>query len=225
MDDDEKKSNFLFTSEEKSDFRVMTNDGGTFYVSKTILSQCSPVFEKMFSIGMKESSTGELVMEDKTSVEMEQFFRILYPPHNILEEVTHENVSSLLRLSSEYQVDPVLKKCDGFLCTQETTIELLNTSSRYGLPNLKTKCCKDIGYRIEDFIVKVNDIEDKKLLFDILQHSARKINNLLKVHEEVREEIRSRYGILSDVKGDVKQSFLDFMDKKMEFMREKKDKF
>lgn len=88
-------------------------EGQRFHVHRWVLSQCSPVFEKMFISNFSEKDKREIVMPGKKIAEFHDLLLMVY---SLAERsITSENCSYLLKLADEYQIGLLLEKCEDFL--------------------------------------------------------------------------------------------------------------
>jgi hypothetical protein len=79
---------------------VLNVEGTKMFVSKSILSLASPVFERMFASDFKETSDNEMDLQGKKMGDVEEFLNIIYPVS--LSKITYENVFRMLPLVEEY---------------------------------------------------------------------------------------------------------------------------
>ena len=110
----------VFSSPWKKSDVVLVVQGTEFHVHRSILAMQSPVFEAMLDGHFKEASQDKITLKGKTSEDMLQFLKLLYPPNMIngpLVSFIGEEVLKVLALADEYQAENVIKQC-----LQETKI-------------------------------------------------------------------------------------------------------
>ena len=113
------QSKVFSTPWKKSDV-VLVVHGKEFHVHRSILTMQSPVFEAMLDGHFKEATQKKITLKGKTSQDMLQFLKLLYPPNMLNEPLvsfTDEKVFKMLALADEYQAENVIKQC-----LQETKI-------------------------------------------------------------------------------------------------------
>ena len=97
----------------KSDV-ILVVQSKQFHVHRSILTMQSPVFEAMLSGNFKEASEKKITLRGKTSEDMLQFLKLLYPENMIktpLISFTDEKVLDILVLADEYQAESVMNQC------------------------------------------------------------------------------------------------------------------
>ena len=110
----------VFSSPWKKSDVVLVVQGKEFHVHRSILTMQSPVFEAMLDGHFKEATQKKITLKGKTSQDMLQFLKLLYPPNMLNEPLvsfTDEKVFKMLALADEYQAENVIKQC-----LQETKI-------------------------------------------------------------------------------------------------------
>uniref|UniRef100_A0A915IYU4 BTB domain-containing protein n=1 Tax=Romanomermis culicivorax TaxID=13658 RepID=A0A915IYU4_ROMCU len=87
------------------------------WVSKGLLAAVSPVFNTMFNGDFRESqlsTTNEPInLPGKNDQDFLKFLNCLFP-YSTQSDIDESNVETILRLSDEYQVEYLMKKCDQF---------------------------------------------------------------------------------------------------------------
>ena len=98
---------------------VLVVEDKRFHVHRSILSMCSPVFDRMLSSDFKEKNATEIPLPGKKAEEIEELLRSIYPyvEHRICEE----NCFSLLELSCEYQMDRLKARCEKYFLFKSMT--------------------------------------------------------------------------------------------------------
>lgn len=84
-----------------------------FHVHRWVLSQWSPVFDKMFTSNFMEKSKSEIALPGKKNAEFQGLLQMVYSMAE--RPFTIENCFYLLKLADEYQMEVLLRKCEDFL--------------------------------------------------------------------------------------------------------------
>ena len=122
---------------------VLVVEKKRFHVHRTILSMCSPVFDRMLSSDFKEKTATEIPLPGKKADEIEELLRSIYPyvEHRICEE----NSFSLLELSCEYQLDRLKARCEKYFMyksmTNDEALEFVVMAQRHQLSNELIQRC------------------------------------------------------------------------------------
>ena len=129
------------------------------YVHKAILAISSPVFETMMSSNFKEKNAKEIPLPGKKVEEIEDLLRAIYPYCE--HAISRQNCCSLLKLSSEYQMDELKKRCEKFVldtyqpitntarhqhssaakALREEALQFVVVSQRHQLSDEVVQCC------------------------------------------------------------------------------------
>ncbi|XP_022788822.1 BTB and MATH domain-containing protein 36-like [Stylophora pistillata] len=95
-------------------------EGEQLHVHRWVLSQGSPVFEKMFTSNFSEKDKEQIIMPAK---KMTEFHDLLLMVYSLAERsITSQNCSYLLKLADEYQIGFLLEKCEDFLVATSSDI-------------------------------------------------------------------------------------------------------
>ena len=96
---------------------VLVVEDQKFHVHRSTLSIWSPVFETMFTSQFKEKNMYEIPLPGKKASEIKELLLIIYPTLSETgwNTVTKENCYSLGELTEEYQMDPMMQRCENFL--------------------------------------------------------------------------------------------------------------
>lgn len=97
----------------KSSDLVLQVGDREFHVHRAVLILSSPVFESMLSSNFKEKFAKEIRLPGKNPTEIEQFLQGIYPDEDLW--IFKGNCLSLLKLSPEYQVSRLKKRCEEYL--------------------------------------------------------------------------------------------------------------
>lgn len=91
-----------------SDIKI-TVENRVFRCHKAVLFATSPYFDAMFSSGMRESVSGEIVFKEMEAETFELVMEYIYTGKEV---VTQENVIKLLKASSLLQIRSLCEKCE-----------------------------------------------------------------------------------------------------------------
>ena len=97
----------------KSSDLVLKVEHTVFHVHRAVLMVSSPVFETMLSSDFKEKSAKVIQLPGKNPAEIEQLLQCIYPDQDLW--IFKGNCLSLLKLSTEYQIDRVKMRCEEYL--------------------------------------------------------------------------------------------------------------
>ncbi|KAK0425263.1 hypothetical protein QR680_009111 [Steinernema hermaphroditum] len=130
---------FAFDQSAHSDCALVV-DGEKLWINRSYLALYSPYFESLFFGDFAEAKTDSIEIRDVSRDEFVEFLQVIYPSHN---EVTEENVESLLRLGDRFEVAFVTECCEDFLLATErfSFAEKLLISGQYRLCRLESRIC------------------------------------------------------------------------------------
>ena len=130
----------------KSSDLVLKVEHTDFHVHRAVLMVSSPVFEKMLSSDFKEKSAKEIPLPGKNPVEIEQLLQCIYPDQDLW--IFKGNCLSLLKLSTEYQIDRVKTRCEEYLyywstsdMEEEEALEVIIFNQTYPLEEKVMQKC------------------------------------------------------------------------------------
>ena len=130
----------------KSSDLVLKVEHTDFHVHRAVLMVSSPVFEKMLSSDFKEKSAKEIQLPGKNPVEIEQLLQCIYPDQDLW--IFKGNCLSLLKLSTEYQIDRVKTRCEEYLyywstsdMEEEEALEVIIFNQTYPLEEKVIQKC------------------------------------------------------------------------------------
>lgn len=104
----------IFSKPWKKSDVVLVVQGKQFHVHRSILMMQSPVFEAMLNGNFKEANEKKITLRGKTSEDMLQFLKLLYPQNMTktpLISFTDDRVLDILVLADEYQAESVMNQC------------------------------------------------------------------------------------------------------------------
>ena len=90
------------------------------HVHRGVLAMASPVFDTMFTSEFQEKYKNEIPLPGKSSTEVKELLSLIYPSTSE-KQITLENCYFLVKLAHEYQMDAIVKKCEGFLVDELKT--------------------------------------------------------------------------------------------------------
>lgn len=118
---------------------------GTKPACSALLRWASPVFDGMFSSGMKEATEQVIEVEVATQEEFEIFYGLILPGARCETQVTPDNVHALLCISDYYQVDFVKDACEEQLLRMPVTVERLLQAHKHDLLKQYRRCIASLS--------------------------------------------------------------------------------
>mmetsp|Transcript_65976 Transcript_65976/g.136615 ORF Transcript_65976/g.136615 Transcript_65976/m.136615 type:complete len:277 (-) Transcript_65976:139-969(-) len=118
---------------------------GTQPACSALLRWASPVFDGMFSSGMKEATEQVIEVEIATKEDFEIFYGLIMPGARCFTQVTPANVHALLCISDYYQVDFVKDACEEQLLRMPVTVERLLQAHKHDLPKQYRRCIASLS--------------------------------------------------------------------------------
>lgn len=109
----------LWVTGAHSDIKIMV-ESKVFNCHKAVLFATSPYFDAMFSSGMRESVSGEIIFKEMEADTFQWVMEYIYTGKEV---VTQENVIKLLKASSLLQIKTLCEKCE---CVLEPYIDMDN---------------------------------------------------------------------------------------------------
>ena len=92
---------------------VLVVEEEKFHVHRSMLAMWSPVFSAMFTAQFREQTADEIPLPGKKAAEIKEMLLVIYP---IFENQVHRgNFPFLLKLSKEYMMTRLTRKCESFL--------------------------------------------------------------------------------------------------------------
>ncbi|CAD5212556.1 unnamed protein product [Bursaphelenchus okinawaensis] len=131
------------------DFKI-TTDKETFYVSKCLLAQKSPVFRAMFREEAKEVQDGELKLSDDTDA-VRAMLLYIYENKRV-DDV--ELAMEVIQLAHRYEIELLKLQCELFLMENialDYAEECLTLSRRLNLGHLALKCSEVFFFEFNGF--------------------------------------------------------------------------
>ncbi|CAE7802319.1 bath-42 [Symbiodinium sp. CCMP2456] len=129
------------TAEQVSDLRLEFGENGedSMPANSALLRMASPVFNRMFTSGMREAQQGVIKVEVASKEEFEVFYEFLLPMAWGA-QVTVNNVDSLLAISDYYQVEIIKQGCEKCLLLCAPTARRLLQAHKHGLTRQYERC-------------------------------------------------------------------------------------
>ncbi|XP_057305499.1 kelch-like protein diablo [Hydractinia symbiolongicarpus] len=188
------KTNRQFWDFTQSADLVLQVEGRKFYVHRSILSHCSPVFQVMLeSDHFIEKHQTSITFPDKNSADIQQLLNFIYPfGHQITENT---DVESLLNLSREYQIKKIKDLCEAYLLRKVPTIDQLIIAQEYDLPLLKDKCLKQLSDKALNGLQdhpRFSEINDKNRIL-IMEQQLKKLQVYCKKISQIAQASDMRF--------------------------------
>ena len=170
---------------------VLIVEDQRFHVHRSTLAFWSPVFEKMFTTGLKEKTSDEIPLPEKKASEFKELLLMIYPS---LEEkvVNKRNCYFLFELAHEYQVESIAQKCEALMVsmvknrTEDNVLAMLIYEAR----RLKLKELKE--HRMRDQIEADNYLEIVEGIIQRLEEKCTIVkNNSLAILYDVSSSLYS----------------------------------
>lgn len=137
------------------DLTLISGEGQPFQAHRLILSSRSPFFLKMLCSGMREQSSGEVILPDLTSEQLRMVLAWMYGKEVILDTSSPEEALLLLELAKRWEMDDLcnqLSTCEACVITAENIRLLLEASMKHNLDSLKQKCNAFLMARVRDWV-------------------------------------------------------------------------
>ena len=162
-----------------------------FHVHRSILAFWSPVFEKMFTSGLKEKNNDEIPLPGKKASEIKHLLLMLYPS---LEEkpVTKANCYFLLELAHEYLIESIVQKCQSFMVfmvreKMEDVFAMLIYGQKYQLKTL--------------ILASIDEAQRSASFNELIQHKEEiEPDNYLQITEQIIQRLEPLEPLCREVK-------------------------
>ncbi|XP_041356605.1 uncharacterized protein LOC121373880 isoform X2 [Gigantopelta aegis] len=172
----------------KSDIVLIVEDK-RMYVSKTILSLASPVFEDMFESDLKEIHDTEIPLPGKKYDDFLEFLLCFYP--HSMKPVTFDNVDTVLPLADEFQVEYIKRKSEETLLrsveemalSDKELVHILLMADKYGLSKARAVAINNVVMCTHETLAKDDG-------FAVLRATL-KVDILLEQNSKLLKEINS----------------------------------
>ncbi|CAE7701697.1 bath-42 [Symbiodinium sp. CCMP2592] len=113
--------------------------------NSALLRLASPVFNRMFTSGMKEAQLGSIEVDVASKEDFITFYNLLGPWAWSTDKVKEENVDSLLAISDYYQVEIIKQTCENLLLGLPSTGTRLLQAKKHGLHRQYHRCVGDVA--------------------------------------------------------------------------------
>jgi hypothetical protein len=131
----------LFASMRRYDVTIVANDDVVLKAHKAIICARSPVFDKMFSTGMKETLTGKLNIIEFDSVVINELLRFIYCGK--VENIADIDID-LYNAAEKYDIKDLKSRCMESILKRLNTnnaVQIVDFAHRFNIKNLKISCC------------------------------------------------------------------------------------
>ena len=162
-----------FSKPWKSTDVVLLVDEQRFYVHRWVLAMWSPVFEKMFTSNFLEREKTEISLPYKRSDEFQEMLVMVYS--NAERPVATDNCFILLKLSHEYQMETITRKCEDYLVGLSGSICAGQLSLQIIFPLLAAEPLKNEKEQVLSLLILAQEYRMEKLLAACL-HEAREFS-------------------------------------------------
>lgn len=127
-----------FTQPDQLSDITLIVEGNNLFVHKSYLAEWSAVWRRMFleDYGNPHDAKEIFLAEQK----LDEITELLHCIYATQKPISENNVSFLLKLSEEYEIDRIKQRCEEFLLNQERSIQSLYLAHKYGLKNLFKVC-------------------------------------------------------------------------------------
>ena len=181
---------------------VLVVEDERLHVHRCVLAIASPVFDKMFSSEFEEKYKNEIPLPGKSSTEVKELLLLIYSS-TAERQITLENCYFLVKLAHEYQMDAIVKKCEGFLVDELKTkpkdgilsdlvfaqtykLEKLRQASVDRTQNLYAHCLEELK---QD--EKYDEIQSENLK-EIMEGIIRQLQRELEESQRINDENKNK---------------------------------
>ena len=175
------------TAEEVSDV-VLHFSVDAMPASSALLRLASPVFNRMFTSGMKEAKQGVIEVDVASKMEFITFFNLLGPWAWSKDKVTEANVDSLLAISDYYQVEIIKQTCENLLLGLPPSGARLLQAKKHGLTRQYVRCVGAMAKRSTKDDLEVFRQSDPDILLDVAFNALQKqhmLNQLIGMNDQI----------------------------------------
>lgn len=197
---------------------VLVVEEKKFHVHRSMLAMWSPVFAKMFTTQFREETADEIPLPAKKADEINEMLAVIYPTFE--REVDKDNYVFLLKLSKEYMMTKLTKKCESFLIKKfedSHCLEYLDVAQAYELRELEGACIEkaksesldeltshrmyeEINYSNYKAIVEVKIREMEKELMDLRSQNedlSRSVTRLKDHGKQALQEFENMISVIA----------------------------
>uniref|UniRef100_A0A914QZF0 BTB domain-containing protein n=1 Tax=Panagrolaimus davidi TaxID=227884 RepID=A0A914QZF0_9BILA len=158
--------------QENKDFSIAA-DGKEIYADKNVLAARSPVFSRMFEVGMKEAKENKVTIEDFTFNIIEKAIKLCYHqslvPFSTLEEKT-----KLLQFFDKYDIQPLKDVFEKYLISalnEFNVCRLTNAALLSNATKLEMKCTEFLKSCLKTKPIADLDILDKDFALNLFKNA------------------------------------------------------
>ena len=173
------------TAEQVSDVRLEFGENceDSMLANSALLRMASPVFNRMFTSGMREAQEGVIKVEVASKAEFKVFYDFLLPMAWGT-QVSVNNVDSLLAISDYYQVEMIKQRCEHHLLRCAPTGSRLLQAHRHGLKSQYERCIGALAKKSTKVDLEVLRSQPD-ILFDLLLRKQATLNRLRAMKSEI----------------------------------------
>ncbi|CAE7897152.1 KBTBD7 [Symbiodinium necroappetens] len=153
--------------------------------SSHLLRVASPVFNRMFSSGMKEAQQGVIKVDVASTEEFKVFYSLLGPCAWSTDKVTEANADSLLAISDYYQVEVIKQACEGLLLNLPPNTTRLLQASKHGLKRQYQRCMRHLAKQCTKEDLEVLRQSAPETFFELVLQKQDTLNRLMGIKDEI----------------------------------------
>ncbi|CAE6934351.1 bath-38 [Symbiodinium sp. CCMP2592] len=179
--------------EQVGDVRLQFGDDteSSMLASSHLLRVASPVFNRMFTSGMKEQQQSVIKVDVASKEEFATFYNLLGPWAWSTHKVTEANVDSLLTISDYYQVEIIKQTCEDLLLSLAPTCARLLQADRHGLKRQYQRCVGHVAEESTEEDLEVLRQSSADILLQVAVKQQDFIKALLTNRNEVIRYVRA----------------------------------
>lgn len=172
------------TTEEISDV-VLHFGVDSMPANSALLRLASPVFNRMFTSGMKEAQQGVIEVDVASKKEFITFYNLLGNWSWSRDKVTEANVDSLLAISDYYQVEIIKQTCEDLMLTLPPTGARLLQAKKHGLNRQYLRCIDVMAKRSTRNDLEMLRQSEPDILLDVAIKKQNMLNQLMGMKPEM----------------------------------------
>ena len=175
------------TLEQVSDVRLEFGEKGedSMPANSALLRLASPVFNRMFTSGMKEAQQGVIKVDVASKEEFKVFYGLLGPWAWSTDKVTETNVDSLLAISDYYQVEIIKQTCEDLLLNLPPNAARLLQASKHGLQKQCRRCMRHMAKQSTKEELEVLQQSAPDIFFELILQKQDTLNRLMGMKGEI----------------------------------------
>ncbi|CAE7457594.1 Enc1, partial [Symbiodinium sp. KB8] len=172
------------TTEEISDV-VLHFGVDSMPANSALLRLASPVFNRMFTSGMKEAQQGVIEVDVASKKDFITFYNLLGPWSWNRDKVTEANVDSLLEISDYYQVEIIKQTCEDLMLTLPPTGARLLQAKKHDLNRQYLRCIDAMAKRSTRNDLEMLRQSEPDILLDVAIKKQHMLNQLMGLKPEI----------------------------------------